>query len=82
MIIGAVRKRVGNGRQYMIEWSDGQLSIQNASCIFGAFNKRHSLALGDKVLSISEAVHLMYLPGSVTGTNGDKLVIEFCDKTV
>nr|XP_006818317.1 PREDICTED: von Willebrand factor A domain-containing protein 3B-like [Saccoglossus kowalevskii] len=77
--LGQVKERVGNGRQYIVEWADGSLQIQNSSCIFGAFTKRHRLALGDKVLAIINSQSLVYLPGVITSVNGNELVVKFCD---
>ncbi|XP_070554779.1 von Willebrand factor A domain-containing protein 3B-like [Ptychodera flava] len=77
--LGQVKERVGNGRQYIIEWADGKLQIQNSSCIFGAFTKRHRLALGDRVLAIADNQALVYLPGTITSVNGNRLVVKYCN---
>ncbi|CAH1267973.1 VWA3A [Branchiostoma lanceolatum] len=79
--LGTVKERVGNGRQYIVQWADETMQVQSSSCIFGAFTKRHALALGDRVLAVADPMALVYLPGWITGTNGQKLVVKFCNGT-
>ena len=79
VVSGTVRERMGNGRQYIIESCDGPLHVQSHTCIFGAFTKRHPLAIGDRILAIVDPVQLMYLPGWIIGTNQGNIVVKFCD---
>lgn len=79
---GAVRERVGNGRQYSIEWSDGTMGMQSAPYIFGPFTKQHPLAVGDRVLAIVDSAELLYLPGIITNEKDGKLSVKFCDGSV
>ena len=78
-LLGAVRERIGNGRQYVIEWSDGQLSIQTSTHIFGPFTRRHPVSAGDYVLAIAHLEALEYLPGRVADNTDGRLTVEFCD---
>ena len=73
---------MGNGREYVIEWSDKKLQVQNSAMIFGAFTRRHRLAVGDHILAIANPVSLVYLPGLITGNAGEKLIVKLCDGTV
>lgn len=79
---GVIRERIGDGRQYVVERSDGELAIQVATCIFGAFTKRHQLTIGDNTLAFLDTKSLVYLPGTVTDTYQGKLVVDFCNGTV
>lgn len=74
-----MRERVGNGRQYVIEWSDGKLNVQSADRIFGVFTKRHPLGIGDRVLALAQPKYFIYLPGWVHAVTDGMLDIKFCD---
>ncbi|CAH1777455.1 unnamed protein product [Owenia fusiformis] len=78
--LGSIREKIGNNRQYVIEWSDGSLSVQSATFIFGAITKRHPLAIGDRVLAIADESQLLYLPGWITDSDGEKLTVKFANK--
>jgi len=77
--LGTVRERVGNGRQYIIEWADQTVQLQSSGYIFGAHTKRRPLTIGDRVLALSDPALYLYLPGWVAGANGRRLVIKFCN---
>ena len=77
---GAIRERVGNGRQYVVEGSDGKLAVQNSCHIFGAFTRRHQITLGDRVLAVADPELLLYLPGWVSSVRGAaEMDVNFCD---
>jgi hypothetical protein len=80
VIPGSITERVGTGRQYHIEWCDGARATQDSIHIFGVFTKQHPLAVGDRVLAVSDPRRLVYLPGWVTGKHdhGDKISVQFC----
>ena len=46
-ILASCRKRIGNGHQYELQWSDGTLTAQHLSCIFGAHTKRRQINVGE-----------------------------------
>ncbi|XP_028400268.1 von Willebrand factor A domain-containing protein 3B-like [Dendronephthya gigantea] len=75
--LGHVRDRVGNGRQYVVQWPEGDTQVQSSSLIFGAHTKRHQLAIGDKVLALSDKAQGIYEPGLITGVKGKKLSVKF-----
>ena len=63
----------------MVEWPDDTISRQHCKHIFGAFSRRQRYALGDYVLAMASAANMTYLPSKITGTEGGKLVVEFCN---
>ncbi|KAK3738170.1 hypothetical protein QZH41_019678, partial [Actinostola sp. cb2023] len=77
--LGTVRERVGNGRQYIIEWADQSVQLQSTGYIFGAHTKRHPLSIGDRVLALADPATYVYVPGWITGSNGRRLVVKFCN---
>lgn len=77
--LGTVRERVGNGRQYIIEWADQSVQLQSSGYMFGAHTKRRPLAIGDRVLALLDPALYVYSPGWVAGANGRRLVIKFCN---
>jgi len=77
--LGSVRERVSGPRNYLIEWADKKLQIQNYSFIFGAHTKRHELSVGDSVLAISDISTFTYLPGKVINVDEKRLTVEFCN---
>ncbi len=78
---GAVKERVGTGREYEIEGSDGRRQRQASVHVFGAFTKRHPLAPGDHVLCAADPHHLHYLPGVVTAAARGQVSVSLCDET-
>ena len=64
---------------FVIEWADDSVSYQNSRHIFGSFTRRQKMALGDYVLAMVSESTMSYLPGKVTGVQGRKLTVEFCD---
>lgn len=78
----SVKERVGNGREYMLEWCDGSLSRQKSINIFGTFTKHHPLAIGDHVLAMVDTHQHVYLPGWVAGIVGNKINIKFCNGVI
>lgn len=77
--LGTVRERVGNGRQYIIEWADQSVQLQSSGYMFGAHTKRRPLTIGDRVLALCDPALYVYLPGWIAGSNGRRLVIKFCN---
>eukprot|EP00105_Crassostrea_gigas_P022697 XP_011442307.1 PREDICTED: uncharacterized protein LOC105338748 isoform X2 [Crassostrea gigas] len=80
--LASVKERVGNGREYMLEWCDGEQSTQTSHHIFGVFTKHHPLSVGDHVLAMWDSNQHVYLPGWVAGIVGEKINIRFCDGTI
>jgi hypothetical protein len=77
--LGKVIERIGNGRQYTIEWSNGSQSIQNAVHIFGTYTKNPSLIVNDYVLAPRETI---FIPGRIIGKKGSQLRVKFVDGIV
>ncbi|XP_066919600.1 von Willebrand factor A domain-containing protein 3B-like [Clytia hemisphaerica] len=75
--LGSVRDRVSGCRNYLVEWADRSLDVQNYAYIFGAHTKRHKFTVGSKILAISNAGLYEYLPGVVTKANGEILEVHF-----
>jgi hypothetical protein len=91
--LGRIKNRVGKGRQFTIEWSNGKQSIQNANHFFGRYNnKMHKntkletsqmIMINDYVLAPKETI---FLPGRVIAINlniarNSLLKIKFVDGT-
>ncbi len=74
--LGTVKSRVGKGRQYVIEWSRGEDSIQNANHIFGQHTRRPALLVNDYILAPRETI---FLPGRVMSRKDDRLKVKFLD---
>ena len=82
ILAGTVKDRIDRGRVFTIEWTDGSLTKQYWSHIFGAFSKRRQrLVAGDYALAVTDEARMIYLPGKVTDNNGNKIVMEFFNKT-
>lgn len=63
---GKAKERIGNGRQYSIEWTDGSTCVQKAIFIFGPFSKRQKLTNGDYVLAMAvEPDQILFKPGVI-----------------
>ena len=77
--MGKVMNRVGNGRQYTVEWSNGKQSIQNANHIFGTYTRNPAIQANDYVLAPRETI---FLPGRVLGKRGNQLRVKFVDGVV
>ncbi|KAM8977452.1 von Willebrand factor A domain-containing protein 3B [Pelodytes ibericus] len=77
--LAEVQKRVGNGKQYIICWTDGKTVIQDIKWIFGKFSKPHVLNVSAHVLTLASPSSLTFLPGIITELHGTKLHIEFCN---
>ncbi|XP_053563689.1 von Willebrand factor A domain-containing protein 3B [Bombina bombina] len=77
--LAEVQEHVSNGKQYVICRSDGRTMTQDIMWIFGKYSQPHLLKVGDYVLTLSSPAPLTFLPGVITGQNGTKLHIEFCD---
>ncbi|XP_046854173.1 von Willebrand factor A domain-containing protein 3B-like isoform X2 [Xenia sp. Carnegie-2017] len=75
--LGNVCSRVGNGRQYVVQWPDWSSQVQSSSMIFGAHTKRHQLAEGDKVLALNDTAKGLYKPGIITGGTEKSLTVKF-----
>uniref|UniRef100_A0A1I8F1M6 Tudor domain-containing protein n=1 Tax=Macrostomum lignano TaxID=282301 RepID=A0A1I8F1M6_9PLAT len=74
-----VKNRVGSGRQYVVEFSDGHQAVQALEFIFGGLSRRCSLHEGDRVLA-QIAKNIIFLPGWVMSVNSDSTVnIKFVD---
>lgn len=74
--LGRVTSRVGNGRQYVIEWSNNRQSIQNSNHIFGSLTRNPNIIVNDYVLAPKETI---FLPGRVIGQKGNFLRVKFVD---
>ncbi|PIO29647.1 hypothetical protein AB205_0022140, partial [Aquarana catesbeiana] len=57
----------------------GKTTTQDIEWIFGKFSEPHILSVGDHVLTLANPSTLTFLPGVITGVNGGKLQIRFCD---
>eukprot|EP00794_Sanderia_malayensis_P007171 gene7171-7977_t len=79
--LGAVRERVKGPRNYLIEWADQTLQIQNYAFIFGAHTKRRSLNIGDHILAIADQGTFAHLPGEVIHQDNQKVTVKFCNNT-
>lgn len=77
--LGAVRDRVKGPRNYLIEWADQNLDIQNYAYIFGAHTKRQKFEKNSYVLAIFNPEIFSYLPGIVLDSNESNLTVQFCD---
>ncbi|XP_072258559.1 von Willebrand factor A domain-containing protein 3B [Pyxicephalus adspersus] len=77
--LAQVLKQADDGKQYVISWSDGKTTTQDVEWIFGKFSRPHILNVGDHVLTLANPSTLTFLPGVITGVNGPKLQILFCD---
>ena len=69
-------ERVGNGRQFIIEWSNGKQSLQNVNHIFGALTRRPKIIVNDYIIGPKETI---FLPGRVIGKKGEQLRVKFVD---
>ncbi|XP_076807901.1 von Willebrand factor A domain-containing protein 3B-like isoform X2 [Clavelina lepadiformis] len=78
--LASCRRKIGTGHEYALQWADGSTSVQQLSCIFGKYTKQRPKNIGDFVLAIHDVENLIYLPGRVMAENGDKLVVNFCNK--
>ena len=63
-----------------MQWPEGPCQVQSSSLIFGAHTKRHQLAIGDRVLALSDKAQGMYEPGLITGVKGKKLDVKFSSR--
>ena len=80
-LTGTVKERLDRGREFTIEWPEEKECKQHWRHIFGAFSKRRQrLVAGDFVLAVADEARMIYLPGKVTGNNGTKIAVEFCNK--
>ncbi len=76
---GAVKERVGTGREYVIEGSDGKSQVCESLHIFGAFTRKHPLAAGDRVLTVADKHHIHYLPGWITAAQDGQVDVNLCN---
>lgn len=77
--LGKIIGRVGQtGRQFIIEWQDGEESLQNFNHILGGEAKIPSLVANECVFALRGEV---FFPGRIIGRRGDNLIIKFCDDT-
>lgn len=77
--LGKIVSRVGNGRQYTVEWSNGKQSIQHANHIFGKYTRNQKIIKNDYVLAPKETI---FLPGRIQAKHGNQLRIKFVDGVV
>ena len=79
--LGKIKERIGNGRQYAIEWSEkDKVSIQTANHIFGRYTHKPMIVVNDYILAATK--NNIYLPGRVIGTKGDFFRVKFVDGIV
>ena len=81
MLTALVREQLDTHKEYRIEWADGALSTQRSCFIFGAFTKKHPLAVGDHVLAVANERSLTYLPGRIIKPTNSRttLQVDFCN---
>lgn len=73
--LGKIISQSGNiGRQYVIEWANGQQSLQNANHIFGPNTRKPNVIVNDYVIAPVETV---FMPGRIIGRKGQQLKIKF-----
>ncbi|CAF2744821.1 unnamed protein product [Rotaria sp. Silwood2] len=53
-MLGTIKKRVGTGHRYLIEWCDTNKSKQSDEHLFGAFTQRNKHRINDYVLAIDD----------------------------
>jgi hypothetical protein len=76
--LGKIVNRVGNGRQYTIEWSNGKQSIENSIHIYGKFTRNQTVLPNDYVLAPKQTI---FMPGRVVNRHGDQVKVKFFDGT-
>jgi hypothetical protein len=76
---GKVRERIGNGRQYVVDWSGDRTSVQTANHIFGLYTHKPPIVVNDHVLASKNGI---YLPGRVIGTKGENFRVKFVDNVM
>jgi hypothetical protein len=74
--LGKIRERIGNGRQYAIQWSDNRVSVETANHIFGRYTHQPCIGVNEYVIASHDSI---YLPGKVIGTKGDNFIVRFVD---
>lgn len=83
MIIALVKEQLDTGKEYRIEWANGKTATQMSCFMFGAFTKKHPLAIGDHVLAVANQKSLTYLPGRIIKSTNKRttLQVDFCNGT-
>jgi len=77
--IGKITGRIGNtGRQFIIEWKNGEESLQNFNHIFGGAAKNPSLVANECVFA-TRTNEDVFFPGKIIGRRGENLIIKFYD---
>ena len=76
-----VKDQLDTHKEYDLEWADGRRSRQRSCFIFGAFTKKHPLAIGDHVLAVANEKSLTYLPGRIVRATNSRttLQVDFCN---
>jgi len=80
MCVGEVSARVGNGREYLVRWTDDSETTVASNSWFGAFTPHHPLDAGDHVLA-ERYDH--FAPATVVRrpNKRGKLTVKFTDGT-
>lgn len=74
---GKIVRRVGNtGRQFVIEWENGDESLQNFNHILGGAAKKPSLIANECVFALRGAI---FCPARIVGQRGDNLIVKYYD---
>ena len=67
--------RVGQtGRQFIIEWPNGEQSLQNFNHIISPEFKNPNLVENEYVFALQESI---FYPGHVLGKKGNNLIVKF-----
>lgn len=74
--LGKIKERIGNGRQYAIQWSDNRVSVETATHIFGRYTHQPSIGVNEYVIASQNG---NYLPGKIIGTKGENYIVRFVD---
>jgi len=69
---------VGNGREYLVIWTDGSQTTVASNSMFGAFTVHHRLDVGDHVLAADGDQFSAATVVSGTNSRG-KLKVKFTD---
>ncbi|CAF3336880.1 unnamed protein product [Rotaria sp. Silwood1] len=77
-MLGTIKKRVGNGHQYSIEWCDENESEQSDEHLFGAFTQGDKHRIDDYVVAIddNDAIYKLAKVQSISN-DGKHLKVQF-----
>ena len=76
---GKIIGRVGNaGRQFILQWNNGEESLQNFNHMLGGSAKNPSLGANECVFANRRESKVFY-PGRIIGRRGENLIVKFYD---